>query len=201
VPRVPHGHRGGGHPSLRSTWGDRPDSPPAFDLAPGGGCLAAEVTLDAGALLPHRFTLACSRLPGPSAVCSLLPCTDRSPRPGSHQHPVLRSPDLPRRGHATPRPPGRLTVPTSVPTSGPGTQERSAPAAASRPSPASAGGPARRATLFAGHHQDHDPSGLRPRDGAPWRSSARPVPPVVWRRSWSERVGQRQEFGASAVGG
>ena len=47
--------------------------PPTFDLAPGGGCLAAEVALDAGALLPHRFTLACARLPGPSAVCSLLP--------------------------------------------------------------------------------------------------------------------------------
>ena len=77
--------------------------PPTFDLAPGGGCLAAEVALDAGALLPHRFTLACSRSPGPSAVCSLLPCTDRSPRPGSHQHPVLRSPDLPRRGRARAR--------------------------------------------------------------------------------------------------
>ena len=25
VPRVPCGHRGGGHPSVRSTWGDRPD--------------------------------------------------------------------------------------------------------------------------------------------------------------------------------
>ena len=103
--------------------------PPTFDLAPGGGCLAAEVTLDAGALLPHRFTLACSRFPGSSAVCSLLPCTDRSPRPGSHQHPVLRSPDLPRRGRAqelaTPRPPGRLTVGTSLPRSRPGTQGRS----------------------------------------------------------------------------
>ena len=47
--------------------------PPTFGLAPGGGCLAAGVTPDAGALLPHRFTLACARLPGPSAVCSLLP--------------------------------------------------------------------------------------------------------------------------------
>ena len=28
--------------------------------------------LDAGALLPHRFTLACARLPGPSAVYFLL---------------------------------------------------------------------------------------------------------------------------------
>src|SRR5687768_3483228 len=34
--------------------------PPTFDLAPGGGCRAAGVTPDAGALLPHRFTLACA---------------------------------------------------------------------------------------------------------------------------------------------
>ena len=31
-----------------------------------------QVTLHAGALLPHRFSLACGRLPDPSAVCSLL---------------------------------------------------------------------------------------------------------------------------------
>ena len=30
-------------------------------LAPGGVCQAARVTPDAGALLPHRFTLACAR--------------------------------------------------------------------------------------------------------------------------------------------
>ena len=35
----------------------------------------------------------------PSAVCSLLPCTVRSLRPGSRQHPALRSPDLPRPGN------------------------------------------------------------------------------------------------------
>jgi len=29
-----------------------------LDLAPDGGCLAARLTADAGALLPHRFTLA-----------------------------------------------------------------------------------------------------------------------------------------------
>jgi len=41
-----------------------------------------------------------------------------SPRLAVSQHPALRSPDLPRRGPAArsvPRPPGRLTVPTSVP--------------------------------------------------------------------------------------
>jgi len=30
---------------------------PTFDLAPGGVYQAAQVALDAGALLPHRFTL------------------------------------------------------------------------------------------------------------------------------------------------
>ncbi len=32
---------------------------PTLDLAPGGVCRAARVTPGAGALLPHRFTLAC----------------------------------------------------------------------------------------------------------------------------------------------
>ena len=44
---------------------------PTFGLAPGGVCRAIRVTPDAGALLPHRFTLACARRTGPSAVCSL----------------------------------------------------------------------------------------------------------------------------------
>lgn len=39
-----------------------------YDLAPGGVCLAARVTPSAGALLPHRCTLTCSRLPPSSAV-------------------------------------------------------------------------------------------------------------------------------------
>jgi hypothetical protein len=38
-------------------------SVPRFDLAPGGVYRADQVTLVAGALLPHRFTLTCS-LPG-----------------------------------------------------------------------------------------------------------------------------------------
>jgi len=45
---------------------------PLLDLAPGGVYLAAGVASGAGALLPHRFTLTCDRLAGPSAVCSLL---------------------------------------------------------------------------------------------------------------------------------
>src|SRR3546814_13192366 len=88
---------------------------PRFDLAPGGGCRAAEVALDAGALLPHRFTLACapvSRGHRRSALCCPVP-TGR-PALALASTLALRSPDLPRRGQATPRPPGRLTVPTSL---------------------------------------------------------------------------------------
>src|ERR1700722_11949761 len=60
----------GGHPSERPTWGTLPfgrraSSPfPTLGLAPGGVYRAIEVTLDAGALLPHRFTLTCA---GPEA--------------------------------------------------------------------------------------------------------------------------------------
>jgi hypothetical protein len=48
-------------------------------LAPGGVYRADDVTVAAGALLPHRFTLTCDRLPGPSAVS--LCCTYPSGRP------------------------------------------------------------------------------------------------------------------------
>ena len=74
VRRTVTGIRLCGHPSVRSTWG-HVNGPvaPRFDLAPGGGCRAARVTPDAGALLPHRFTLTCAGSPRPSAVCSLLP--------------------------------------------------------------------------------------------------------------------------------
>ncbi len=57
----------GGHPSERSTWGWQPESCrtgspcPLFDLAPGGVYRADRVTPAAGALLPHRFTLACAQ--------------------------------------------------------------------------------------------------------------------------------------------
>ena len=44
---------------------------PTLDLAPGGVYRAARVTPDAGALLPHRCTLACDGLGRPSAVCFL----------------------------------------------------------------------------------------------------------------------------------
>jgi hypothetical protein len=50
---------------------------PTFDLAPGGVYQATVIAHDAGALLPHRFTLTCTRLPEPSAVCSLWHCPAR----------------------------------------------------------------------------------------------------------------------------
>jgi hypothetical protein len=75
--RCPCGRRPGGHPSVRPTWGHRPGRPSHAWPCSGWGLPAAGVAPDAGALLPHRFTLACAgrRLPGgtPSAVCSLLP--------------------------------------------------------------------------------------------------------------------------------
>src|SRR4051812_20839050 len=67
----------GGHPSERPTsecsGGPERGGDPLLQLglAPGGVCRAARVSPDAGALLPHRFALACAWLPGPSAVCSL----------------------------------------------------------------------------------------------------------------------------------
>ncbi len=89
----------GDHPSVRPTWPIGRAARGTLGLAPSGGCRAAGVATDAGALLPHRFTLTCAATSGeaePSAVCSLLPCTDRSPRPGSRQRSALWSPDLPR---------------------------------------------------------------------------------------------------------
>ena len=103
----PLGSTTGGHPSVRPTRGllgdlrrraeGRPC--PLLGLAPGGVYRAARVASGAGALLPHRFTLACDRSPGPSAVCFLLHLSVRSPRPGSRQHPARWSPDFPRHGH------------------------------------------------------------------------------------------------------
>ena len=48
-------------------------SRPTFDLAPGGVYRAVQVALDAGALLPHRFTLtsASDLSEAASAVCFL----------------------------------------------------------------------------------------------------------------------------------
>src|SRR6476660_8587105 len=71
-------------------------SRPQFGLAPGGVCRAAPVTRDAGALLPHRFTLACARRP--SAVCSLWHFPADHPDWPLASTLALWSPDLPRPG-------------------------------------------------------------------------------------------------------
>ncbi len=65
-----------------------------LDLAPGGVYLATGVTSDAGALLPHRFTLT-GAANSPGGLFSVaLSC--ESPRLAVSQHLVLWSPDLPR---------------------------------------------------------------------------------------------------------
>src|SRR5579863_4267092 len=113
----------GGHPSKRPTWGllheERAGSPcPTLGLAPGGVYRADRVAVIAGALLPHRFTLACTGHPAIGGLFSVaLSCG--SPRLAVSQHPALWSPDLPRpvpaRRRLGSRPPSRLTVITSVP--------------------------------------------------------------------------------------
>jgi hypothetical protein len=86
---------------------------PLSDLAPGGVCRAARVAPGAGALLPHRFTLACACRHAIGGLFSVaLSCG--SPRLGVTQHPVLRSPDVPRTGRAGTRPPGRLATATPI---------------------------------------------------------------------------------------
>ena len=96
-------------------------SVPLCNLAPGGVYRADRVTPIAGALLPHRFTLACVGLHPPSAVCSLWHF------PAGHPDwplastlpfgaPTFLDPVPPMRPE--PRPPGRLTVCSSLALSG-----------------------------------------------------------------------------------
>src|SRR5215203_3567289 len=120
VHRPVAGIRMGGHPSVRPTWGHVTGPVvPRFGLAPDGGCRAAGVAPDAGALLPHRFTLACAghrdRWPAIGGLLSV--ALDRQLTP-----PWLTPAPLPYgvrtfldAVEATPRPPGRLTVETRVP--------------------------------------------------------------------------------------
>ena len=76
-------------------------------LAPGGVCLAGLVAQTAGALLPHRFTLACAEagrsLLQPSAVCFLLHFPSGRPDSPLASTVALWSPDLPQRGIAISR--------------------------------------------------------------------------------------------------
>ena len=69
-----------------------------LDLAPGGVYLAIAVTCNAGALLPHRFTLTCT-LTKARAIGGLLSVAlARSSRTvGVTHHRILWSPDFPPR--------------------------------------------------------------------------------------------------------
>ncbi len=73
--------------------GGQPSNAPLFGLAPGGVCLAPDVTTGTGELLPHRFTLT---LPasGRGGLLSVA-LSSSSPRLGVTQHPALWSPDFP----------------------------------------------------------------------------------------------------------
>ncbi len=73
-----------------------------LDLAPGGVYQAIAVTCDAGALLPHRFTLTCASTMSKDiakAIGGLLSVAlARSLRTvGVTHHRILRSPDFPPR--------------------------------------------------------------------------------------------------------
>ena len=71
---------------------------PLLGFAPGGVYRASQVTLAAGALLPHRFTLTCAATSElVTAIGGLLSVAlSLTSRPvGVTDHPVLRSPDFP----------------------------------------------------------------------------------------------------------
>src|SRR5690606_3201254 len=96
--------------SLPGTGNGASSTSSLLGLAPGGVCLAARVTTRAGALLPHRFTLAAA--PGQARrrqSASLLHYSVGFPRLAVSQHRALWSADFPQPGAygAGPRPPGR----------------------------------------------------------------------------------------------
>ena len=106
--------RTGDHPSLRPTRKvlprERAGSPSfLLGLAPGGVCRATTIARRAGALLPHRFTLTC----GPKAhrrslsVALVRQVTPTWLSPASCPVESRLSSTL---QHATPRPPGHLTI-------------------------------------------------------------------------------------------
>jgi hypothetical protein len=68
------------------------------------------IAQDAGALLPHRFTLTCTWLPKPSAVCFLWHYPAR--RRDSHFVSTLPcgAPTFLTERHRSVRPPSRLTI-------------------------------------------------------------------------------------------
>jgi len=113
VRRFPGGHRPGGHPSVRPTWGHVPGQRPLLGLAPGGGCQppGSPPTLVRSyrtvSPLPVRATGGPASRHRRSALC----CPEPAGRPvlALASTLALWSPDFPRHLPA-PRPPGRLTV-------------------------------------------------------------------------------------------
>jgi len=112
---------GGGHPSMRPTWGHRTGSPshawpcsgwglPSRPGHPGRWCALAA---------PFHPCLCLAAIGGLLSVA----LSFGSPRLAVNQHPALRSPDLPRTrcGAPCPRPPGRLAADAIV---APGAYER-----------------------------------------------------------------------------
>ena len=104
---------------------------PLLGLAPGGGYPAAGVATDAGALLPHPFTLACAPDPKTrrhrrSALCCPLP-SDRSDLALASTLLCGVPTFLTGCPEAPARSPGRLTDPSSVAPLGPREQRGSEP--------------------------------------------------------------------------
>ena len=88
-------------------------------LAPGGACRAARVAPGAGALLPHRFTLACAPVRGPghrrsALCCALLRVTPTGRYPAPLPCGVRTFLEPVRLATPGPRPPGRLAAPDSL---------------------------------------------------------------------------------------
>ena len=65
-------------------------------LAPGGVCLASDITAAAGGLLHHRFTLAARRPQPSTAIYLSVALSVGSPRPAVSRRHALRSADFPQ---------------------------------------------------------------------------------------------------------
>ena len=92
----------GGQPSIARA-GAAPLGVLPLDLAPGGVYRAAQVTLGAGGLLHHRFTLTPGRVRGRFAFCGTVPRVTpgrryRPPCPAEPGPSSARQPQLTRRG-------------------------------------------------------------------------------------------------------
>ena len=146
---------------------------PTLGLAPSGGCRAARVTPDAGALLPHRFTLACAASPGHRRSALCCPIRQVTPSWLSPAPLPCGAPTFLDAVELAPRPPGRLTVGPSLPP-----RRRHPPA--SRPSPPSSrhADRAPRRLQRRRHRHPHHDHGARARRAARRRPGT-PLRPLV----------------------